>query len=408
LSDFKEWGWFLTHPVLYLGVSIVLFFVMILIKKETAKYLFLTLIIAESFYFGYINLYKNTVFPQRIKKEQVYRNNFSSRFKKPSEYPLLQSADELKNHIGNSKDPDARFTGKISVIDNLGWVIGGYSSFGYDSKPITKEMYNIVNELADNYPYELTLKKLHVNYFRNMNIKYLLFLKYQLNGNKLYTLKNENKLIYDNIIKEETKKDDAQIINEIEFVKISRDKVKNDFSLYLAELSEPLPYIYTQDRLNIKTEEEQFNILLNNDLKDYALVFQDDIMEHFKSAIIVDQMNFPDVEKDKRFSELQSVNKIIKIDRSKANTLTVEIEVEKPAMLVRAETFNHGWKVKIDGNKSDILKVNFFQQGVWLEKGHHIVKFSFFPESVRFGFIISLAFAVLIIIYSLIMKIKHN
>lgn len=406
LADFSEWGWFLTHPVLYLAVSAVLFLVMILIKKEMTKYLFLALIIAESFYFGYINLYKNTVFPERIRKQQVYRNNFSNRFKKPSEYPLLQNADELKEFLQNSDHPDARFTGKISVIDNLGWVINGYSAFGYDSKPITKEMYNIVNELAENYPYELTLKNLYVNYFRNMNIKYLLFLKYQLNGKKLIAIKNDNGFRYEN--NEEIKTDNLQIVNQFDFIPVSDNKPENDFTLYIAELSEPLPYIYTQDRLNIKIEEEQFNMLLNNDLKEYVLIFQDDLKNHFKSVVIDDEKNYLAAENDKRFSELQSVNKIIKTDRSKANSLTVEIEVEKPSMLVRAETFNHGWKVKIDGEKSDILKVNFIQQGVWLEKGRHVVKFYFFPSSGMLGLLLSILFAVLVFLNSFIIKLING
>ncbi len=408
LTDFNEWGWFLTHPVLYLGVSIVLFFSMVLIKKEIMKYLLLVLIITESFYFGYINLYKNTVFPERIRKQQVYRNNFSSRFKKPSEYPLLQNAEELKNYIKNSKDPEARFAGKISVIDNLGWVTGGYSSFGYDSKPITKEMYNIVNELAENYPYELTLKKLYVNYFRNMNIKYLLFLKYQLNGNKLIVSENEGKLFYENTAAETVKTDNSAISYETYFTQLSDEKSENDFSLFLAELEEPLPYIYTQDRLIVKTEEEQFNMLLNNDLKYYTLVFQDDLRDNFKSAVIDNEKNNTQSEIYKKFSKLQSENKIIKTDRSKSNVLTVEIDVEKPSMLVRAETFNHGWKVKIDGKKGDILKVNFFQQGVWLEKGHHIVKFYFLPESVKLGLIISLAVLAFIFLYLFISVKKIN
>lgn len=406
IIEYNEWGWFLLNPILYfLASSIIAILIFLPKKKIETTYLLLFAILAEGFYFGYLNLYKNSVFPDRAKEmhsSPTFRKSFSNRATKPTEYPLLQDAYKLKNFLTTTD----RFIGKLSVIDNTAWTIDRYSALAYDSKPITREMYNVVNNIAENYPYELTLKKMYVNYFRNMNIHYVLFFRYQLTNDKLFITKRDDGFLYDTLNEQEIKSLKVnEKLKELSIEPLEKDPTKvNDMSLYYAKVLEPLPYIYTQDRILVTSEENQLDILLKQDLRQYAL-YETEI-DNLTKTTETDELMF--LKDNKEFDNLQKINKITKIDREKNNSIKIEIDVKKPCLLIRAETFNPGWSVKVDGKKEKLLKVNYLQQAVFLEKGNHIVEFYFLPKAISKGLAIAIFFILLTVIYIYLFLKQRN
>ena len=86
------------------------------------------------------------------------------------------------------------------------------------------------------------------------------------------------------------------------------------------------------------------------------------------------------------------------MDQSRANRTLVETEIERPSMLVIAECWHPGWSARVDGQEVAVHRVNYLQQGVWLEPGKHTVELLFFPQSLRSGLIVSLVTAVFLLV----------
>jgi hypothetical protein len=70
----------------------------------------------------------------------------------------------------------------------------------------------------------------------------------------------------------------------------------------------------------------------------------------------------------------------------------VEIDVETSArgVMVLADLFFTGWKVTVDGNPAEILRVNRIMRGVPIGSGKHRVEFVYDPLSFRVGGIVTL------------------
>ena len=62
----------------------------------------------------------------------------------------------------------------------------------------------------------------------------------------------------------------------------------------------------------------------------------------------------------------------------------------KPALLVVRDTYYPGWKAYVDKTLSPIVPANIKQRAVYIPKGIHTVRFLYQPQSVTFGFWISI------------------
>ena len=97
-----------------------------------------------------------------------------------------------------------------------------------------------------------------------------------------------------------------------------------------------------------------------------------------------------------------------KILKYSLNNVEIETSGNDSSFLVLADNYYPGWKVFLDGSRTDILKVNYNLRGVIIPSGKHTVQFSFDPLSLKLGAAISL-FTVLISIVFLMRKrlVKH-
>ncbi len=72
-------------------------------------------------------------------------------------------------------------------------------------------------------------------------------------------------------------------------------------------------------------------------------------------------------------------------------TLTYYAQVEQPRTAVFSEIYYpFGWEATIDGQPTDIFRVNYMLRAITLPAGEHEIVFTFEPESVRKGNILSL------------------
>ena len=70
---------------------------------------------------------------------------------------------------------------------------------------------------------------------------------------------------------------------------------------------------------------------------------------------------------------------------------SVIVDVKSPGdgVLVLADTYTPGWRVYVDGERADLLKVNGMFRGVQLEAGSHEVQFAYAPISVSLGLLLT-------------------
>ena len=70
--------------------------------------------------------------------------------------------------------------------------------------------------------------------------------------------------------------------------------------------------------------------------------------------------------------------------------VTVETETSQGGYLVFADSYYPGWRASVDGQKREILRVNYILRAVTLEPGVHTVQFNYEPFSYKLGLFLSL------------------
>ncbi|HET6892568.1 MAG TPA: YfhO family protein [Pyrinomonadaceae bacterium] len=72
-----------------------------------------------------------------------------------------------------------------------------------------------------------------------------------------------------------------------------------------------------------------------------------------------------------------------------------------PSFLVLSENFYPGWHAYVDGESTEILRVNYNLRGLQLREGEHVVEFVYRPYSVLIGVVISILTVVGLVLWSL-------
>lgn len=68
-----------------------------------------------------------------------------------------------------------------------------------------------------------------------------------------------------------------------------------------------------------------------------------------------------------------------------ANRLELSVVTETDQLLVLSDSFYPGWRVWVDGEPEEIIRVNLASRGVYLKPGRHHLEFRFQPNSFRLG-----------------------
>ncbi len=79
--------------------------------------------------------------------------------------------------------------------------------------------------------------------------------------------------------------------------------------------------------------------------------------------------------------------------------VTIQASLNRPGILVLADSFYPGWRAYVDGKEGKILRANLFFRGVLLPPGNHRVVFRYEPASFRYGLIITVATFLLLLIF---------
>jgi hypothetical protein len=83
-----------------------------------------------------------------------------------------------------------------------------------------------------------------------------------------------------------------------------------------------------------------------------------------------------------------------------------EVRADIPSLMVRSETWTPGWIALVDGKKVDVMRVDCALQGVWIEAGHHNVRFVYTPTGYLVGRWVSFATVLALISFAGVGRIR--
>lgn len=78
--------------------------------------------------------------------------------------------------------------------------------------------------------------------------------------------------------------------------------------------------------------------------------------------------------------------------------VTIEAETGAPAILMLNDTNYPGWRATLNGKSTPILQANYLFRGVILPAGKNVIEFSYQPNSLRLGGLISIAGLVILVL----------
>ena len=256
-----------------------------------------------------------------------------------------------------------------SRLANSSWLTGGLSLFGYDAKPLISRFDNAMRYIGEgDLPYEMVIEKWDTSLLSNMSVTRAVV---------------------------EAEQIDPEIIHP-EFKDI-RHSVKTDGEKALladhpmiVDVPGALPRVFTQDRLHPAEEADQLHDIIYRDLREIVIVDTGD--EKLNELLSLHRWNLTTEAQDgirpedlRHFHELQESNRVVKCDFANPNRVTIEIDINQPAMLVMTDVWHPDWQVSVDDKPAELLRVNYLQRGIWLERGRHKVVMSFFPRSWKYG-----------------------
>ena len=285
-------------------------------------------------------------------------------------YPLLQTFANVKYNLSKSEHPEFIRFGFDSIADKSGIKIlrnRFYVPFGY-----TYDKYFTADDFKSLMNYQISLQSLNLIYQE---------LSMSANAQTVNTIIEQLKPLlrqkfpdlqsFENIIENKIGIDYFEKYH----LTITKHSV-NNFKNQLALLSS---FVYEKD-FNNKIDLSEFKQITPND-----------------TNIIVrpEQFNF-DIYK-------QKTNKLkedtLQITSFKQSEISGKINLSKTKLLFFTIPFDKGWKIKVDGKKETLQRVNFGFTGIVLPKGKHQIELFYIPQYYVISNIISLLSVIIFWLY---------
>jgi hypothetical protein len=86
-----------------------------------------------------------------------------------------------------------------------------------------------------------------------------------------------------------------------------------------------------------------------------------------------------------------SINASATIVSYRTNEVNVETRASEQGILILSDTYYPGWEAEVDGSAAALLRANHTMRAVVVPAGSHSVRFLFRPQSVRLGFLLTVA-----------------
>lgn len=289
-------------------------------------------------------------------------------------YPLLQNTIRVEKnfafdepeYVTYLKNEQENYYDRVFCINGLmmGNMSANYNICSLNGVSPTPEIryWNFMNQLVLDYNLNIQLVATESNEYIPSSKRYLdlLGVKYVLTDND-YVIQDEN-------------------LNEI--------YNKNGTRIYHNESA--FEKVFTVHNI-LKSDGEDTSLKLlqaeNINLREYAIVESD-------SDIVVEPSAGIDQVLMKSYDN---------------NSIELYCDMKSDGLLVVSDLCYPGWKVYVDGEKTDIIRTDDILRGVYLKEGEHSVTFVYEPEAVKLGLVVSFTGVMLLIIFMIERRKKeHN
>jgi uncharacterized membrane protein YfhO len=81
--------------------------------------------------------------------------------------------------------------------------------------------------------------------------------------------------------------------------------------------------------------------------------------------------------------------------RWKPDHITLEADMNEPGYVVLVDTYDPGWRTRVDGRPATLLRANVAFRAVAVPAGHHVIESVYRPPAVAAGLTVSAGTAIL-------------
>ena len=143
------------------------------------------------------------------------------------------------------------------------------------------------------------------------------------------------------------------------------------------ENAHALPRAWIASEFLTLNEDQILNVVQTGALPDGSVWNQQQL------ALVESQLALPNGAK-------QAGNPRAEVTRHEPDRLEIHTASSGPGVLVLSENYFPGWRVYVDGQTAELLRVDYNLRGVMLPSGEHVVSFVYRPLSVLIGVVVSL------------------
>jgi len=144
-------------------------------------------------------------------------------------------------------------------------------------------------------------------------------------------------------------------------------------------------------------EEDRFLIYENQEvlpkaylLGDYEIISED---QKIINKILDEDFDLEKsvvLEKDPNIDRVEDFEGSVSLLNYEPNKINIESNSENDGILVISDNFYPGWKAKINGEETEILRANYTFRGIVVPKGDNKIEIYYFPDSFKWGVAIAM------------------
>ncbi len=167
----------------------------------------------------------------------------------------------------------------------------------------------------------------------------------------------------------------ARLMGQVELESADLEVVdpRQTYPYFAYRMKDPVPAAYLASRLIASTTSvDAFNHMISSDFRPGIDATVDEVPREWSE----DSAEAPGT---------------LSIAVWSAEHVALDVVATRPALLVLNGSFFPGWRATIDGKPVRILRTNALVRGVVVSPGSHRVEFSYRPESLRIGVLLSVA-----------------
>ncbi|MBI5049229.1 MAG: YfhO family protein [Deltaproteobacteria bacterium] len=169
-----------------------------------------------------------------------------------------------------------------------------------------------------------------------------------------------------------------------------------------------LPRAFLVEKNRVITKEEEYKkVMQSKDFKpsEEALLYEEPWEKKIGvggqgAGVENSKLKVQNSRPDKKSEDKTDKNEV-KILNYRNNSMKLNVNTDKPKILVISETYYPGWKAYVDGKETKILKANFVFRAVPLSAGKHTVEFIYDPWTFKIGLYITLATIILLLSFGI-------